>query len=166
VTSIHVRETLNASLEELEKIVLKTLIAKLRQSAETEPATLAEPELFVKVILIVSFYQQSVPLTHATARPNVSQEDLEIPAYQMLTAKPSQGAVASIPAIPVDLENSALQVTNAMSLNQDAVLTAMEMQDVSQVEPECLVVQTMIVKTSQPAERATLVLLVEVEPSA
>jgi len=97
------------------------------------------------------------------ARPNVSLEDLELPAQQTLIVKPSQDAQVITPATLADLEHSALQTPNAISSNQDAVLTATEMQDVFQAETACLVPMIMIVKTSQLAETAEPAAPVEAE---
>jgi len=93
----------------------------------------------------------------------VSLEDLELPAQQTLIVKPSQDAQVITPATLADLEHSALQTPNAISSNQDAVLTATEMQDVFQAETACLVPMIMIVKTSQLAETAEPAAPVEAE---
>lgn len=79
----------------------------------------------------------------------------------MLIAKTSQDVQDTLLATLAELEISALPATNAISNNPDAVLTVLELKNVSQVELACLVLQTMNVKTSQPAEKVILVLLVE-----
>ena len=81
----------------------------------------------------------------------------------MLIAKPSQGAVVTLVATLAALDPSALQAPIAISNNLDAVLTVLELQNVSQEELACLVHKTMNVKTSQLAEKVILVLLAEAE---
>jgi len=81
---------------------------RTRQLVETKPATYVEAEPFAQRMLIVLTYLPSVTSIHAMERLNVFQEDLEIPAYQMLIVSISQDAETE-PATFVELEKFVIQ---------------------------------------------------------
>ena len=131
---------------------------------ETEPATFVEAEPSAPTITNVHLCLQSATLIHVLELLNVSQEDLVLIVFQMMTATTSQPAETE-PAIFVEAAQFVIQLTTASTCLQSVQpILVLELQDVFKVDLEWIVIQTLIARLSQLVEMKPAT-YVEAEPS-